>query len=503
MADSITAIWHGSNYQSRFFWLYAMDLLRPETCVSEVTFEANGPKSFDDVVVQYDPPVARGGSNRIQSEYFQVKWHTDSDGRFGYADLIQPRFIGANSTSILERLKEAKRNTGPNAVFGFVTTYRIKDGDPLSRLFSANDRSLITERLFDGTGDRSKMGKVRKLWREHLELSDDDALFDIVNGLSIYEGHQSEQQLRDEINLRANVVGLQSFSASNSDFRYDELARQLKIRKINNLTSKSLIQFAKAEGIWVGTDAGANLPLTIAIRSFVGLSTQMVPATPENTLMLNDSFRQRYLHACRDWQRDIRPRVVDFLNGRIANVQAVRLVIDAHASIAYLAGSVLHLKSGVRIELVQKGRIGSAIWFADDNTVGGSLEYQVNCVSDGDDLVIAIAVTHPVEREVLKFVGDNLPNVGRVLSFRPYGGPGQQKITGGAHAALLAEQIVCRIKELTFEHPESLIHIFAACPNSLLFFLGQNHRAIGPAVIYEYDFDNAGNRSYQKSLQID
>lgn len=115
MADAITATWHGNNYQSRFFWIYAMDLLRPETCVSEVTFEANGPKSFDDVVVHYDPPIAKGGANRIQSEYFQVKWHTDADGRFGYEDLIDPQFIGANSISILERLRDAKKDAAPNA----------------------------------------------------------------------------------------------------------------------------------------------------------------------------------------------------------------------------------------------------------------------------------------------------------------------------------------------------------------------------------------------------
>lgn len=503
MADAITATWHGNNYQSRFFWIYAMDLLRPETCVSEVTFEANGPKSFDDVVVHYDPPIAKGGANRIQSEYFQVKWHTDADGRFGYEDLIDPQFIGANSISILERLRDAKKDAAPNARFVLVTTYRIKDGDPLSRLVSANDRLVMIERLFDQTTDRSKMGKVRKLWREHLGLPDDDTLMEVVDGLSIYEWHAPQQQLREEINVRANIVGLQPFSASNSDFRYDELARQLKIRKINQLTPESLTRIAKEEGIWVGKAAQADPPLTIAIRSFVGLSTQTVPARPENTLMLNDSFRQRYLHDDRDWQRDIRPRVVKFLKDRTASAHTVRLVMDAHASIAYLSGSELHLKSGKRIELVQKGRIGSTTWVADDGTEGDLLECDVDAVSDRADIALAIAITQPVEKNVQRFVADHLPEVGRTIAFRPSGGPGQQSIAGGAHAAQLAEQIAYRVKELKTDQSDSLIHIFAACPNSVLFFLGQNHSAIGPVIVYEYDFDGEGNRSYQPSFQID
>jgi hypothetical protein len=37
------------------------------------------------------------------------------------------------------------------------------------------------------------------------------------------------------------------------------------------------------------------------------------------------------------------------------------LILDAHASIALLVGAVLDLKSGVGIELVQKGRAGLQI----------------------------------------------------------------------------------------------------------------------------------------------
>ena len=52
MVDAVTPRWHGDNYQARIFWENAFNLLLPNTCVVEVTFEADGPKAFDDVVVK-------------------------------------------------------------------------------------------------------------------------------------------------------------------------------------------------------------------------------------------------------------------------------------------------------------------------------------------------------------------------------------------------------------------------------------------------------------------
>ena len=74
MADSVTPIMHGMNYQARLFWLNAFDLLRPSTCVHEVTYEADAPKAFDDIVVKFDPPVIRSGAQPVTAEYYQIKW---------------------------------------------------------------------------------------------------------------------------------------------------------------------------------------------------------------------------------------------------------------------------------------------------------------------------------------------------------------------------------------------------------------------------------------------
>ena len=499
------ARWHGDNYQARIFWENAFNLLLSDSCVAEVTFEANGPKAFDDVVVKYDPPVARSGPDRVSAEYHQVKWHIETGGRFGYEDLTDPDFIGAKSCSLLERLRQAHKTVRSSAQFTFLTTYRIKDDDPLAKLISGTDRTLLVERLCDGTTDRSRMGKVRKCWREHLELRSDDELAAVVRGMRVIDGYLSLEELREKINLKAHVVGVLACNAADSDFRYDELARQLKVRKLNALTRESLLQLCREEGLLVEPEAEPDSFVPIAIRSFLGPAADIVGAAPEDTLLLTDEFRQRYLQAGREWQHNIRPKVETFLRTAVSKYSKLRLILDAHASIAFLAGAVLDLKSGIETQLVQKGRVGTRTWRADDGSAkkGECFDVAEEYLGGGREIAVAINASQPATAQTRAYVAAQLRDVGKVISFTPPTGPGQQSITGGEHAAALAEQASNHVRAMKAEDPDALIHIFAAAPNSLLFYLGQLHQAFAPCIVYEFDYDRQAHKTYQPSFIID
>ena len=507
MANAVTARWHGDNYQARVFWENALNLLDDYSCVNEVTFEADGPKAFDDVVVRYKPSVPYSGSKRVDAEYHQIKWHVDTGGRFGYEDFICPRFIGAQSTSLLQRLKDARAKLPDSEVaqFTFLTTYRVKDGDPLGRLISGNDRTLILERLFDGTTDGSQMGKVRHLWRVHLELSSDEELKSVLDGFRIFEGYRTLDELRCQINLKAKALGIIGINASNSDFRYDELARQLKARNQNTLTQKTLIQLCREEGILVEDSVKTDPALPVAIRTFLGPAADVSDAMPENTLLLTDQFKERYLQGGREWQRDIRPRVENFLRGIVTKFSRFRLILDTHASIAFLSGIVLNVKSAVEVQLVQKGRVGAKVWRVDDGTRDGNPQFSVtqHRLGSGKDIVAAISVAQHVETQVRQYVTNFLPSSGQLLTFSFLNGTGHQLVAGGGHAAALAEQIANAIRQAKKNDLDTMVHIFAAVPNSLMFYLGQQHQSIAPCIVYEFDFDRRGNKTYQLSFVID
>lgn len=505
MGDSVVSLWHGHNYQARIFWENAINLLDSTSCVVEVTFEANGPKAFDDIVVKYDPPVVRSGPERVSAEYHQVKWHTEYGGRFGFADFIDPTFIGASTFSLLERLQQARQTAPLTARFTLITTYRVKDSDPLAELLSGHDRSLLVEKLFDGTTDRSRMGKVRKLWREHLKLATDDDLHSIVSGFRILEGYRSLEELREQINWKARSVGLLPCSNTSSDFRYDELARQLRVRQLNVLTRAIFEQLCHEEKLFAANAPDNGPFLKIAIRSFLGPAADIVGATPENSLLLTDHFRQRYLCDDVEWQRDIRPRVEAFLRAAVGKSAHLCLILDAHASIAFLAGAVLDLKSGVEIELVQKGRVGSRTWRANDGSGGQGkpLDVTIDDLGSGDEIAVTLSISQAVEVQTRGYIAARLPHVGKLISFAVPAGPSHQSVAGGEHAAVLAEQVSNTIRRIKAEGPTRLVHIFAACPNTVLFFLGQQHQGIAPCIVYEFDFDRHGSKTYQPSFIVD
>jgi SMODS-associated and fused to various effectors sensor domain len=68
---------------------------------------------------------------------------------------------------------------------------------------------------------------------------------------------------------------------------------------------------------------------------------------------------------------------------------------------------------------------------------------------------------------------------------------------------MLAESVVQKLRAI--RKSESGIpktHIFIAGPNGFAFFLGQHHQAIGPAFLYEWDFDRQRGGGYGLGLSV-
>ena len=114
MARSIAARRHGDDFQARLFWLRAALLLDPHSNVIKVAYEI-GPKSFDDILVEYDPKAAPQDheGRPILRRHSQCKWHTTA-GVFGHADLIDPAFINAERYSLLQRAHLAQAHHAPD-----------------------------------------------------------------------------------------------------------------------------------------------------------------------------------------------------------------------------------------------------------------------------------------------------------------------------------------------------------------------------------------------------
>lgn len=498
MANAVEAGWHGHDYQARFFWIHASALRNPEQShVVEVSYEADGPKAFDDVIVRYDPPRTSTGPHRIQVDHHQIKFHVTVGGRFGFRDLTDPAFIGATSFSILQRLEQAKRTAPSHSAFTLVTIDQIADNDPLKDVISATDHALRFDKLFVG-GDRSRMGKMRKHWRDHLKLPSDEDLREVLAGFHITSGYKSLSQLREEVNLKFQVSGLITCHDT-SEFRFDAAARALKVKGINKLDRAGFEAWCIEEN-WIKAKTDPAFT-NVALRSFSDGPADHLDATPENTLSLLQHFDARHLLPGGDWRTDIQQLVEEFLKGVKQRTKRVRLYLNAHSSMAFLAGTIFALKSGIEVELVQRTRASTSVWRSDDDSAGPALNTELTTLSDKNDIALAISLSRNAVEDVKEFISRSLPDVGKVLHLSPMTGTGQASVTGGYHAALLADAVAEAISATRLPLGAQ-IHVFTAAPNAFSFFLGQHREAMGPCVLYEFDFSGKIDRSYHPTFRI-
>ena len=499
MADAVIANWDGHDYQARFFWVHASGLRNNETkYVVEVSYETDGPKGFDDVVVRYSPGKASRRPFAIETAHHQVKFHVTRAGRFGFRDLITPEFIGAEKFSILERLKDAVAKAPPNSTFTLITTDRVLDNDPLSKLIATGDNGIDVGKLSIGKTVRSEMGAVRALWREHLKLETDEQLFAILETFHIKEGYMSLDDMRTQVDLHFQIVGL-SAGGNSLDFPRDGAARALKTAQRSVLTRDGFEAFCREQG-WIKSgeiDDRKN----ISIRSFSDGPTDYLDASPENTLSLLHHFDIRHLQPGEDWNTDVRPAIEAFLGRVRVTDKNIRLFLDTHSSVAFLAGSLLGFKTNTHVEINQKGRGPTSIWRSDDGKTGPRASTEIIEIGTGDDVAVVVGLSRNALADVQDYVTNRVATVGRILNVVPENGPGLKSLAGGEHAADLADQVADAVKAMrpTFG---AKLHFFIAGPNAFSFFMGQHRDSMGPVTLYEFDFKRAVDGGYHPSFRI-
>ena len=240
-------------------------------------------------------------------------------------------------------------------------------------------------------------------------------------------------------------------------------------------------------------------------RTVIGVRSFMHPIDPieartVHSLDLVPMFEGRYLRKDQDWQGTVYPSLRAFVLKRAGETDHLRLVLDAHVSLAYAVGAILDVKSGKDVEVEQRSN-GRRFWSPNDVEIDSSwpdLVFEETAMGEGD-LAVAIGVTHDIAGNVSDHVTSRMPGVGKLLTARPRTGASQGVVRSGSHAACLAEAIATRVRALG---RQTALHLFIAAPNGLTFFLGRHHRVVGPTTIYEWDFDGLRGGGYSPGLSV-
>jgi hypothetical protein len=213
---------------------------------------------------------------------------------------------------------------------------------------------------------------------------------------------------------------------------------------------------------------------------------------------LTDLFDGRNPRSSDAWTTVIPARLLEQLPYISRLRQPIELALDCHLSVAWHFGTLLDSKSGIQTIVRQKvqGR-GSELWET-ASTPAASNEWVLEHDSgDGEGVVVIASLTHPIKDDVQR----SIPNLGlgsvRIVHLT-LPTPSLQAVRDGAHAVSLAASLANTIRDLTAKRPARHVHLFFSAPVSFAFLLGQHSGVLGPATVYEFDFN--GTRTYAPGM---
>lgn len=496
----------GDVYQGLFFWKQAADLFRPNSKVDRVDIEHDEADGVDDVAVFYRDHGNDAGGWLVTADFYQLKYHVDNRNCYSSDALVSPAFINAQS-SLLQRFHHAYTNLlSKHHEFRLhlASNWRWKDDDKLAKLLREYDGALPSRFFSDGA--RSDFRKIREQWREHLDLEQDE-FRDFAKRLRFQLDHFGRRDFKAYVYTTLEAAGLWVPSADRASCPYQSLVQQFLMNGPNSFYAETLREYCDREGLFLKTGSNKSHPISVGVRSFVRFAERL-EAEVDEFVCVSEQFEGRHPSSDTAWEESA-SKVLRFLRDadRRSRLRAEKSVIslECHGSLALLAGWELSRNSGARTAPTQKPSLD--VWRPNDRPIGCVSAWNEKTISkiDGvEDVAICLSVTHDICNDVEDYLSlANSPRVGHVLVLSPEGGPSPHSIRNADHAYQLAAQIPSLLAKLRSKRTAQ-VHLFFACPNALMFFIGQQREGLGRVAMYEFDFglERDGLYSYSFSIPI-
>lgn len=502
--NQVGARTEGDVFQGLFFWRQAADLLRPNSLVERVVLEHDEADGVDDVAVFYRKPGVNAGGWMVSADYYQLKYHVDNRDSYSTDALIDPKFINRKS-SLLQRFHSAYRSLSSEHT-GFrlhlASNWRWKDDDRLAQLLREYDGELPAKFFEDGP--RGVLGKVREKWRTHLGLEDDN-FRQFAKALRLQLDHFGRRDFKAYVYATLEAVGLQTPSADRAACPYESLVQQFLMNGPNCFDVVSFRELCEREGLLLTKgSSGTPQPPSVGVRSFLRFAERLELEVDE-IICVSDNFEGRHLAPGGSWHTAA-SKVLTFLGnpGRRARLRAgpSTIALECHGSFALLAGWELSRNTGVNIAPIQKPSL--EIWrlSTDAECDASWITQTVARTPDYQDIAICLSVTHDIRADVEAFLAsEGAPQVNRLVLVSPIGGPSPLSVREPSHGYRLAAQLPRILSESRLSRA-ALAHVFFACPNALMFFIGQQREALGRIALYEFDFGIERDGSYSHSVSL-
>jgi hypothetical protein len=508
MGSASSARQIGDEAQQYLFWLWGGRMLAGRE-IKEVGYETGHFRAFDDVAIRFATPRPDCFTGYFDEEHVQAKFSVAGGKTLTGEALTDPALINATDVSLIERLRDAvdqAARENRHCRFTLWSPWPVDPGSLLDRMVDKCQGALRLDLLFQGKTDRSETGRLRKCWADKLSLhmNDEAELRRILRPLRIDYDPRTLERIRSGLSDIFPIAGLRPISDSNRADCYPLLIQRLHREGRRWFGADDLIEACKHDGLWVGQPTNLVQAKKLGIRTFMRFAEGLEDETDE-LVCLSEFFTDRHIRDPQFWSAEVLPRILQFLKKNLRAGGRYRLHLPTLGSAAFTAGYLAEPKLGASFEFAQGGINGSKVWACDSGNCDGDVSWSEEVIElnrIGDELAVAISVTHPILIDVKTFAESRLPAVGKVLHFS-LPGVGQDAIKNGGHAFRAAKGVI----KLIGQRRQVLclgtqIHLFWSAPNAFAFMLGQLARTLGSITLYEFDFEGAGYGRYATSLSL-
>ena len=500
MAKQVSARLKGDDYQIRFFWYKAAEMLRQGSIIEKISLERDDVSLVDDVGVHYITPGLKVGLENILDDYYQVKYQVSQKRSINIDNLLDPAFFNTKE-SFLKRLYTSYQNihkSNSNLRMHLVNNYSWDSNDKTLEFLDAEGH--FRDSFFNGTS-RSKVGKIRKRILDHLNIDEHEGK-EFLSKVNFEHGFLSSNNLRHWICDRFLIANLYPYDSNRLHSPYDDLGRKFIENGKQEFTAEELRSICEEEGL-ILTDP-TIFGTRIGIKSFKRYAEDM-GAECTSHLDLTGFFEKRYIINQKSWNGIISKKIRDFLSleqlKKLSEPLDIRM--DAHLSISFLSGYLLDSKTGINVRPIQKDSTnGFQLWnYVKDKPRDNLLEEEIQIATQTENLAIVFSISHEILDDVKAYCNKHKLKLS-LAHFKIFSGSGIKCVEDNAHAYSIADEFQRRVLHLKNTLNPKKLHFFMAAPCALVFLLGQRSRGFGEMIIYEFDFEQQKGGSYFKGISI-
>jgi len=475
MGEQSAARLEGDRYQHLYSWHLILDMLDPGKGIDHVWIEHPHAGAADDVTVHPLHPSEQA------TKYYQIKWHVDHRSGYSMASLMDR---GASATSLLEKLWtswDKLRGTGEIEIW-LVSNWAFLPGDPLGALIRGRDYRLKDE--FLTVGPRSKLGRCRRQWQEHLG-SDDESFAAFYQSLRFRLGFASIADLEEMVDRQMWVCGLKSGDGPRGA-AIDQVRAWIEEGGTKKkVTLDTLREALDRLNLWVAADEEESIVVVLHTWSVREYDYQ-----PDYELDWTAYFDHptRRVPNPEIWNKVLLPelRNLEQIISQTTACRRIRLRGSLCLSAAFAFGHVFSVAGSYRLEIQHRTQLWRSETPPDPNC---RLEIQEEPGTNGaTDLLMVLSITGDAKPQVLEYVKSQRMEFRAHVYMSPAGGAHDYSLQGVAHASAWARLARLELRRALGVYRPARTHLFYFGPQSLAVLIGQKLNACGPIQLYEYQY---------------